>query len=99
MPRSASAWMISLRCVGVRPLLAQLRRMRTQRAHGLGGVVGVPHDAQLLAVGVKLVDEMRRDLDLPAVEIEFSPLVGRRLDDVGLARGLLGLLLASNRFR
>ena len=40
----------------------------------LGRVVGVADDAELLAVGVELVDQMGRDLDLAAVEVELPPL-------------------------
>ena len=58
--------------LGVGPLRAQLGRGRDRGAHLLGGVVGVAHDPQLLAVGVEFVDEVGGDLDLAAVEVELA---------------------------
>ena len=46
-------------------------------------VVGVFDDAKLLAVRIKLVNQMGHDFDLAAVEIEFARLAGRRFDHAG----------------
>ena len=40
----------------------------------VGGVVGVFDHLKLLAVGVKFVDQVGGDLDLPAIDIVFLPL-------------------------
>ena len=86
MPRSSRLLDdLGPRCAGSAHALAQLRRGRAERAHLLRRVVGVAHDAELLAVGVELVDEVRGNLDLAAVEVELAPLLGRRLDDLGRA--------------
>ena len=37
------------------------------------------HDAELLAVGVELVDQMRGDLDVAAVEVELAARFRRRV--------------------
>ena len=60
--------------LGIGPCGAQLRRGRAERADLLGGVVGVADDAELLAVRVELVDQVRGDLDLAAVEVELAAL-------------------------
>ena len=77
--------MISLRW----PASAQRSRssaeVGAERTHAFGGVVGVLDDAKLLAVRVKLIDQMGHDFDLAPVEIEFARLPGRWLDDVGFA--------------
>src|SRR6266540_6727063 len=76
----------TLRRVG--PACAQRRRARAQHADLLAGVVGVPDHPELPAVRIELVDEMRRDLDSTAVEVELAVLVRWRLDDLGLGAGL-----------
>ena len=48
---------------GVGPLRPQCRGVRAQGADGLGGVVGVADDPQLLPVRVNLIDKVRRNLD------------------------------------
>ena len=63
--------MISERLSGSAHRCAQLGGGRTERPHAFGGVVGVLDDAELLAVRVQFVDQMRHDLDLAAVEIEL----------------------------
>src|SRR5665213_740044 len=72
---------------GVSPFALKLSRCRIQRADGFRSVVSIPHYPKLLAVRVELVNEMRGDLDPATVEIKFSALVGRRLNDLG-GRGL-----------
>ncbi len=64
---------------GIGPLRPQFRRGRAQRADGLCRVVGVADDPELLPVRVEVVDEVGRDLDLAAIEVELAVLLGRRL--------------------
>ena len=80
---------------GVGPLRPQGRGVRAQGANGLGGVVGVADDPQLLAVRVDVIDEVRRDLDVAPVEVELAVFLGRRLLDLRPRRTLRLLRRAS----
>ena len=70
---------------GVGPLGAQFRRGRAEAADLLRCVIGVVDNAQLFPVRVEFVDEMRRDLDAAAVEVEFPPFLAWRFDDPAFA--------------
>jgi hypothetical protein len=73
-----------LRTLGrIGPLRAQLRRRRTQGPNRFPRVFGITDHAELLAVRVQLVNQVRRDLDLAAVEVEFLPPLPQRFDDLG----------------
>ncbi len=58
--------------IGIGPADAQFVRAGAERPHLFGGVVGELDDAELLAVRVEFIDEVRGNLDLAAVEIELS---------------------------
>ena len=73
--------MISPRCSASAQRSRKSCARRAKRPHRFGRIVGVPDDAKLLAVRVELMDEMRDDLDLAAVEVEFARLAVGRLDD------------------
>ena len=59
---------------GIRPAAAQVGGVGEERPHLVGGVVGVLDHAELVTLGVKLVDEMGSDFHLPAIDVELAPL-------------------------
>jgi hypothetical protein len=67
--------------VDIGPAGAQINRRRRNGANALSSIVGVFDDAKLLAVGVKLVNEMGDDLDLAAVKVKLTRRARGRLDD------------------
>ena len=57
---------------GVSPLRSQFGSGAAERANFLGGVVGVSHNAELLAVRIEFVHEMRGDADAAAVKVKLA---------------------------
>ena len=60
--------------VGVGPPDAQFVLAGAERPHLFGGVIRELDDAELVAVGIKFVDEFGGDFDLSAVIIKFPAL-------------------------
>ena len=74
------------------PFVAQFRRIAVERADLVGRVVGELDDAKLVAVGVKLVNQVGSDLDPPAVEVKLAARA------IGLVRGQFFRAVAFLRF-
>ena len=68
--------------LGVGPSSAKFWRCGAQRADSLGCLLGVPHYSQLMAVSVELVHQMRRDLDVPLVEVVLPTFSRRWVDEL-----------------
>ena len=84
---------------GVCPAVAKLGGVGKQGPNLVGRVVGILHHPQLIALRVEFIDQMGRNFDLPAIDVELPSLAARQdwvSDDLAI---VARVFLAGRDFR